>query len=817
MFAILDFTSLSPDAALLRRKLPRARVDVDAALESVRPLMEEVRERGAVALRNQAQRFDGVRPRHLRVPAAALAQALEQLDPQLRQAIELSIEHNRRGHEAQLPQGTRSEIIPGGVVEQRWIPVERVGLYVPGGLAVYPSSVVMNVVPAQVAGVESIALASPAQAAFDGLPHPTVLATCALLGVSEVYAMGGAGAIAAFAYGAKGESDEDGEVLVEAVDVVTGPGNIYVAAAKQAVASVCGIDAVAGTTEIAVVADDSAQPAFVAADLISQAEHDPAAASVLITDSAELIEAVQRELEIQIPQRDHRERIFTALSGPHSGAILVRDLDQGVEVANAYGAEHLEIQTRDAQAVAARIHNAGGLSGGFQPCLAHWRHRPLQLGFECACLFEVGTADYLFSPGRPGTHRPATDLRPGRGPGGTRRGAGAAQRHPRHHPGGGLVKGTENRENARLTLPLRADLAGMEPYGAPQLQVPVTINVNENPYPVPAAVREAITAAVGQVTAGLNRYPDREFPQLRAALAEYLHQESGVALDPKWIWAANGSNEVMAHIFQAFGGPGHAAISAVPTYSMYPEYARNAFSELIEVPRREDFTVDVEALSRQMRLTRPAIVLLASPNNPTGTHLPSADIRQILEVARESGPQDCATLVVIDEAYAEFRRDGVPSALELVEPHPHLVVSRTMSKAFAMAGLRLGYAAAHPQVIDKLRLVRLPYHLSALTQAAAVAALGKAHELQAQVVKLRHTRDQMVRRLEELGLEVAPSDTNFVLFGRFEDRHAVWEALLERGVLIREVGPQGWLRASVGTEEETRVFLEALQEVLKHD
>lgn len=364
MFAILDFTSLSPDAALLRRKLPRARVDVDAALESVRPLMEEVRERGAGALRNQAQRFDGVRPRHLRVPAAALAQALEQLDPQLRQAIELSIEHNRRGHEAQLPQGTRSEIIPGGVVEQRWIPVERVGLYVPGGLAVYPSSVVMNVVPAQVAGVESIALASPAQAAFDGLPHPTVLATCALLGVSEVYAMGGAGAIAAFAYGAKGESDEDGEVLVEAVDVVTGPGNIYVAAAKQAVASVCGIDAVAGTTEIAVVADDSAQPAFVAADLISQAEHDPAAASVLITDSAELIEAVQRELEIQIPQRDHRERIFTALSGPQSGAILVRDLDQGVEVANAYGAEHLEIQTRDAQVVAARIHNAGAIFVG---------------------------------------------------------------------------------------------------------------------------------------------------------------------------------------------------------------------------------------------------------------------------------------------------------------------------------------------------------------------------------------------------------------------------------------------------------------------
>ncbi len=364
VFNVLDFSKENVDAAVLRERLPRAALNVERAVEAVAPLIEAVRREGAKALRDQAEQFDQVRPRLLRVPAAEIERALQELDPGLREAIETSIANNRKGHEAQLPRPVVTEIIPGGTVTQRWIPVRRVGLYVPGGLAVYPSSVIMNVVAAQVAGVDQIALASPAQQAFGGSVHPTVLATCALLGVSEVYAMGGAGAIGAFAYGAKGETAEDGQVLVEPVDVVTGPGNIYVAAAKRVVSSVCGIDAEAGTTEIAIIADSSATPKFVAADLISQAEHDPAAASVLITDSTDLVTQVRAELERQVPQRDHHERIATALSGPQSGAILTRDIEQSIAVANAYGAEHLEVQTADAREVAAKIHNAGAIFVG---------------------------------------------------------------------------------------------------------------------------------------------------------------------------------------------------------------------------------------------------------------------------------------------------------------------------------------------------------------------------------------------------------------------------------------------------------------------
>ncbi len=362
MLRRLDLTHAT--SAGLPDLMPRAALDIEAATHAVAPLIADVRERGAAALADQAERFDGVRPDSLRVPLDALTAALDGLDPAVRAALELSIEHARRAHEAQLPEPRRTEVVPGGFVEQRWVPVRRVGLYVPGGLAVYPSSVVMNVVAAQVAGVEELAVTSPAQRAFGGLPHPTILAACELLGVTEVYAAGGAGAIAMFAHGVEG--------LCAPVDVVTGPGNIYVAAAKRAVMGRVGIDAEAGTTEIAILADDSADPAFVAVDLISQAEHDPAAASVLITDSPALADAVDAELVQRVPRTRHAERIRTALSGPQSGVVLVRDLDQGIDVTNAYAAEHLEIQTRDANAVSRRIVNAGAIFVG--------PHSPVPLG-----------------------------------------------------------------------------------------------------------------------------------------------------------------------------------------------------------------------------------------------------------------------------------------------------------------------------------------------------------------------------------------------------------------------------------------------------
>ncbi|WP_413450507.1 histidinol dehydrogenase [Georgenia phoenicis] len=356
-------TDLAP--AALVDVLPRATLDVEAAMAQVLPILQDVRARGGAALRDLAERFDGVRPEHLRVPAEALATALEELDPQVREALEISIAHNRAGHTAQLPTERDTEILPGGHVRQRWVPVSRVGLYVPGGLAVYPSSVVMNVVAAQVAGVPSLAVASPPQQAFGGLPHPTILAACALLGVEEVYAVGGAQAVGMLAYGAAGEEGTaDAAQLCAPVDVVTGPGNIFVAAAKRAVMGRVGIDAEAGTTEIAVLADGGADPRFVAADLISQAEHDPAAASVLVTDSPELADAVDAEIERQAAATTHAERVRTALSGPQSGTVLVTDLEQGIAVCDAYGAEHLEIQTANAAAVAERIRNAGAIFVG---------------------------------------------------------------------------------------------------------------------------------------------------------------------------------------------------------------------------------------------------------------------------------------------------------------------------------------------------------------------------------------------------------------------------------------------------------------------
>ncbi|HEY8457943.1 MAG TPA: histidinol-phosphate transaminase [Actinopolymorphaceae bacterium] len=350
-------------------------------------------------------------------------------------------------------------------------------------------------------------------------------------------------------------------------------------------------------------------------------------------------------------------------------------------------------------------------------------------------------------------------------------------------------------------LPLREELRGEVPYGAPQLDVPVRLNVNENPYPPPAEVVTDVVASVEQAVREVNRYPDREAEDLRADLAAYL----GHGLTAAHVWAANGSNEVMTQILQAFGGPGRVALSFAPTYSMYPEYARNTCTTWRTGRRADDFTLDADHALEQIRTHQPSVVMLASPNNPTGTALPLHVIEAICEAA--------PGMVVVDEAYAEFRRSGTPSALSLLPRHPRLIVTRTMSKAFAFAGGRVGYLAADPAVVEALRIVRLPYHLSAITQAVARAALRHADVMLARVAELRARRDETVEWLRANGFVAADSDANFVLFGRFDDRHAVWQGLLDRGVLIRETGPDGWLRVSIGTAEEMAAFRSALLEV----
>lgn len=353
-------------------------------------------------------------------------------------------------------------------------------------------------------------------------------------------------------------------------------------------------------------------------------------------------------------------------------------------------------------------------------------------------------------------------------------------------------------------LPLRPELRDEEPYGAPQIDVPVRLNTNENPYGPSEAVAADVAASVRSAALDLNRYPDREALALRKALAGYLSREVR-GIDVSRVWAANGSNEVMQQILQAFGGPGRTALSFAPTYSMYPEYARNTHTRWVAGRRRDDFGIDVDAALELIAAEAPDVVFLTSPNNPTGTALDPEHTRAVLEAA--------PGMVVVDEAYAEFRRAGTPTALELLGDHPRLIVTRTMSKAFALAGGRLGYLAAHSAVVDALRIVRLPYHLSAVTQATAVAALRHTDELLAQVDALRAERDRTAERLRRAGFTVADSDANFVLFGMFEDRHATWQALVDRGVLVRETGPLGWLRVSIGTPEEMHAFHTALTEV----
>lgn len=372
MLSRTDLRGRVPSPAELRTLMPRAELDVDAVAHLVRPLVDDVRDRGVEAVLELSERFDGVRPKSVRVPVRELTSGLAFLDRAVREAIEESIERARLVHAEQRRTDVTTQVVPGGTVTERWVPVRRVGLYAPGGLAVYPSSVVMNVVPAQTAGVESLVVCSPPQPEFGGLPHPTILAAAELLGVTEVWAVGGAQAVALLAYGG---TDTDGRPL-EPVDMITGPGNIYLTAAKRLLRGMVGIDAEAGPTEIAILADESADPVHVAADLISQAEHDTLAASVLVTSSVELADTVDAELTRQVKATKHSDRITTALQGKQSGCVLVSDVDAGLSVVDAYAAEHLEVQTFDAAAVAARVRAAGAIFVG--------AHSPVSLGDYCA-------------------------------------------------------------------------------------------------------------------------------------------------------------------------------------------------------------------------------------------------------------------------------------------------------------------------------------------------------------------------------------------------------------------------------------------------
>jgi histidinol-phosphate aminotransferase len=358
-------------------------------------------------------------------------------------------------------------------------------------------------------------------------------------------------------------------------------------------------------------------------------------------------------------------------------------------------------------------------------------------------------------------------------------------------------------------LPVRDELKGKSPYGAPQLDVPVLLNTNENPYPLPEALVARIAERVAEAARHLNRYPDRDAVELRAGLAAYLTRTAGHTVTGAHVWAANGSNEVLQQLLQTFGGPGRSALGFAPTYQMHDLISRGTGTRWIEGPRNEDFTVDLDAARTALAAERPDVLFVCSPNNPTGTAVDHATVLALYEAAQAVKP----TLVIVDEAYGEFSRR--PSLLPLIEGRPLLVVTRTMSKAFGAAGLRLGYLAADPAVVDAVQLVRLPYHLSAVTQATALAALEFTDTLLGYVELLKAERDRIVVELRAMGLEVTDSDANFVQFGRFDDAHAMWQAILDRGVLVRDNGVPGRLRVTAGTPAENDAFLDAVRTSLK--
>ncbi len=368
---------------------------------------------------------------------------------------------------------------------------------------------------------------------------------------------------------------------------------------------------------------------------------------------------------------------------------------------------------------------------------------------------------------------------------------------------------TEPSVSGRSELPVRDDLRGKTPYGAPQIADVIQLNVNENPYPPPPALLADLQRALGEPGLALNRYPDRDAVQLRTSLAWYLSDRTGVALSMEQLWAANGSNEVLQQVLQAFGGPGRVALGFEPSYSMHPILAAGTGTQWVGVPRAADFTLSAEAAVAAVQEHRPDVVFVTTPNNPTGTVTPLDVVAAVCEVA--------PGMVVVDEAYAEFASG--PSATTLLAEHPRLIVSRTMSKAFALAGARVGYLAASADVVDALRLVRLPYHLSAITQVVARIALARMTELLETVEWVKRQRDRMVTEIGQLGLTVVPTDANFLLFGPFDEPALVWQALLDRGVLVRDVssgaGLAGWLRVNAGTPAETTAFLSALEEVVK--
>lgn len=776
--------------------LPRPRPAADEPIEIVREIIAAVRSNGDQALRDLTRRFDGIDTSNPRVDNSELAAALERIPSDVRVALETALANVWAYHTKQLPNDV-SMNRDGITVEGLHRPVARAGCYVPGGRAAYPSTVIMTVVPARVAGVGEVVVTVPPGP--DGSVADVTLAAACLAGVSELHAIGGAQAIAALAYGTE---------TIRPVDVIAGPGNRYVAAAQREVAGAVGVpSAFAGPSEVVVVADRSANPSFAAVDLIVQAEHGPDGMSWLITWDEQVADAVTAEVSALVESAFRRHEISQTLAS--SGyAVICESPEQTCQVVNAIAPEHLELQVSDPDALLVRVDNAGAVFCG------PWS--PASLGDYLAGPSHVlptnGTARFagaltvrdfmkdihVVRADRSGLARAAPHVIALAEAEGLPAHAESVRLREPHLEAGGLGAAGQPGPGARR------EIAMMAGYHSPQFDVKVRLNTNESPIGPPPEFVAAMARAMRNLT--WQRYPDRSAIELRTRIAA-VHD-----VEPDNVFAANGSNEVLQCLLLAYGGSGRSAAVFEPTYALHSHLIRVTGTTLLEGRRDADFNLDPVAACRLVEQARPELTFLCSPNNPTGQIDSPASIAAVANSVAGAGG-----LLCIDEAYGQF---SPHSALELLTDDTPLVVTQTYSKTWAMAAARLGYAVGPEWLISELEKVALPYHLDAMTQAAGSIALDHAAAMEARVQALITERGRLCDRLGRLAVQVWPSSANFVLFRpRFVDSSTVWHGLLDRSVLIRDFSSwpllQGCLRVTVGTPAEDDYFLTALEEVLR--
>ena len=803
--------------------------DLEKSRRTVREIISDVRNRGDAALRELAKRFDGAEIDAIAVPPSTISTAANSAPAKLVDSLKAAANRITEYQRSQLQQ-PQMHISDGIAVTDRSVAVKSAGLYVPGGKAAYPSTVLMTAIPARVAGVESIVVCVPPDAS--GEVSSATLAAAEIAGVDIVYRIGGAGAIAALAYGTES---------VAPVDVIAGPGNIYVALAQQEVAGLVGIaSGFAGPSEIAVIADETASPEFAAADLLTQAEHGPSGRAWLISQSEKVLRNVEQALAEQVAASPRRSEAEATLNESGYG-VLVDDIEAAAEAANKLAPEHVQLMCADAENLAQSIRNAGAVfCGTFSP---------------------AAIGDYIAGPSHVlptgGTARFASGLQ-------------ATDFQKRLHtisvsPEGFAAVGetvaalaeaeglTGHRDAvlARLAdLPaeassdkseapskigyLRTNVIALKSYHSPHLDVEVRLNTNESPYPPPEGFEEAVAEAVGD--SSWHRYPQRNAQSLCSALGEF-HD-----LAARQIFAANGSNEVIQTLLMCYGGAGRKVAVFQPTYALHSHIARSLASELVVGERMPDFALDLEKTADLIRRERPSVVFLCSPNNPTGLADSNESVAAVLEQTAAVGG-----LLVVDEAYVEFAPE---TALDLLDESIPLVVTRTYSKTWAMAAARLGYLAGPSQLVADLEKAALPYRLNSVTQAVGEIALRFREEMAVRVASIKSERARICAGLDDLGVHYWHSDANFILFrGHLPkevspkasrqaspetpptstgdtDRNLtdipegdpLWRRLVARSVLVRDCsswpGLSGCLRVTVGTPEENSRFLSALSAVL---